>query len=261
MSYRKRYIKSKINRIRPKKSIFTRPWFWIIILVLAFVLSAAYFFIFYSGVQVKDIVVFGNQKVLAKEISALINNNLNSNFSRSIFLFNLDKSEKELSDKFPTIESVKISKKFFSGLEVDVKERTATAVFCPTAVDTECYFIDENGITFEAVDQMPSGILVVRQKVSKNLMDLILKIEKDLKENFQIDLKEALVRSLVRLDVSTSENWKIYFDTSSDINLQIAKLNLLLKSEISETQRKNLRYINLIPNSKAIICDNPTCGG
>jgi hypothetical protein len=83
-----------------------------------------------------------------------------------------------------------------------------------------------------------------------------------LKDNFQINLEEALVTSPLRLDVNTSENWRIYFDLGpdSDINLQLTKLNLLLNGGISTASRKTLRYIDLRPKDRAIICDNNTCG-
>jgi hypothetical protein len=99
--------------------------------------------------------------------------------------------------------------------------------------------------------------------VAQNIINAISKIQKSLKDNFQIDLKEALVASSVRLNVTTSENWQIYFDLSpeSDINLQLTKLNLLLNGGMSADSRKNLRYIDLRPQDRAIICDNKTCGG
>lgn len=273
MSYRKSHIKSSIRRIKPKKSILKSKWLWISVLILIVVSVALYFLLFYSKVQVANIVVSGNQKVASEDIISLVSDDINNKFSRSIFLVDPDKLEKELSAKFPEIESVKVNRKFFQSIEVGIIERAPVAVFCPLIGETGCYFMDASGIIFESAPEVPHGRLIVRQmtggsqvsegkaSIDKNIMDSVLKIEKDLKDNFQIDLKEALVRSLIRLDVSTSESWKIYFDTSSDINLQITKLNLLLSNEISESQRKNLRYINLIPESKAIICDNPTCGG
>ncbi len=273
MSYRKKHIKSSVRKIKPKRSILRNRWFWFGVLVLIIVLTAGYFLFFYSGVQVKDIVISGNQKITNENIVNLVLGNINSKFSRSIFLVNSDDLEKKLLDKFPEIKNIKVSKEFFHTITVSVAERAPVAVFCPLTGKIGCYFMDADGIIFESADEFPQDIVVVRQVagtgqvsggsnvIDKNIIDSILKIEKNLKDNFQINLKEALVKSLVRLDVDTSENWEIYFDTSSDIDLQITKLNLLLSSEISDEKRNNLRYINLIPKSKAIICDNPTCGG
>ena len=84
-----------------------------------------------------------------------------------------------------------------------------------------------------------------------------------MKENLNIDLKEAIIAAPIRLNTETRENWKIYFDLdkNADINFQLTKLKLLFDGEISPQTRKNLRYINLIPKDRAIICDNATCAG
>ena len=62
--------------------------------------------------------------------------------------------------------------------------------------------------------------------------------------------------------MNTSKNWQIYFDLSSDsdINSQLTKLNLLLNGGISADDMKNLHYIDFRPKDRAIICDNATCG-
>jgi len=74
---------------------------------------------------------------------------------------------------------------------------------------------------------------------------LILQIQGNLKDNFQINVKEAAISLPERLNIKTSENWQIYFNLESDINLQITKLNLPLKEEISPEKRENLEYIDV----------------
>ena len=98
--------------------------------------------------------------------------------------------------------------------------------------------------------------------VAQNMMDAIYKIQKSLKDNFQINLLEALISTPVRLDIKTGENWQIYFDLDARANIdsQIEKLNLLLNSDHLATSRKNLKYIDLRPKDRAVVCDNSTCG-
>jgi hypothetical protein len=90
----------------------------------------------------------------------------------------------------------------------------------------------------------------------------IYKIQKLLKDNFQIDLKEVALTSPIRLNVITQENWKVYFHIEENLNIdsQLVKLNLLLDGGISDLSRSNLRYIDLRPEDRAIVCDNNTCG-
>jgi len=286
--HRARHTRGNVHRIRAKKSIFKRPWFWLSLLIIAVILTAFYFLLFYPGFQIKNVLVSGNKKVNTQELQAIILNNSNTGLvrfwllnitSKSIFLLNTDKLDKEILEKFPAIESLKINKEFPQTITIEIAERKPIGIFCPSADENNCFLIDQNGIIFEPLtgysSASPTDFTIVRQTfgnnqvftgeevVAQNIINDIAKIQKNLKDNFQIDLKEALVTSPLRLNVKTSENWQVYFnlDASSDINSQITKLNLLLSGGISASDRKNLRYINLIPKDKAEICDNAVCGG
>ena len=97
--------------------------------------------------------------------------------------------------------------------------------------------------------------------VDKNIMEMILKTEKILHDDFKLDINTVEIASAMRLYMNTSENWQIYIDLSGDADVQLSKLNLLLAGGMSSQSRKNLRYIDLRPKDRAIICDNSTCGG
>jgi cell division septal protein FtsQ len=278
-NYRKNSIKSKIHRVKPKKSIFKMIWFWIAVLTFIIIFAGLYFFFFFPDIQVKNISVSGNQKVNAEELKNLVSDNTNNKIlglvdSRSIFLASNKKISKKVLDKFPEIEKTTINKSFPQTLKINIVERKPIGVFC-SSENGNCFFIDANGIIFEPVAEPSADSIIVRQNVNnsqvamgkrvveRNIMDLISRVKKDLKDNFQIGLKTATVASDTRLNMVTSENWQIYFDISanSDVESQIKKIDLLLKGEIPQEKRKNLRYINLMPKDRAIVCDNSTCGG
>jgi len=294
MSYRKRHVKYKIHRIKPKISIFKRLWFWIAILILIIISFAAYFALFYSGFQLKNVVISGNVKVKTQDLQSIVSKYAATgliNFwdikitSGSIFLINEDRIKNDILEKFPEIEKLTIAKNFPQTLTLDVAERKPLGVFCDN--NDNCFLIDQNGVVFEPIAtaqevdilRLSQGecckMSIVRQSaengqvfagqqvVPQDVTSAIAKIQKSLKDNFQIDIKEALIASSMRLNITTNENWQIYFDSSSgsDINLQITKLDLLLNGGMSAASRKNLRYIDLRPKDRAIICDNSTCGG
>jgi len=282
MSYRKKHVKNKIYKIKPKKSIFKKLWFWILLLFLITVAVVFYFILFYPGIQVKNIMISGNQKNKTQELQNIILDDARAGLvdlwnikitSGSILLVNNDKLDKEILRKFPSIKTAETNKKYPQTLNLIITERQPIGAYCYNS--GQCFLIDENGIIFEPAPsnldnicivrqtQENSPILIGKQAVAQNTASAIYKIQKSLKDNFQIGLKEALVASDIRLNVRTSEDWKIYFDLSadSDINLQITKLNLLLNGDISAVSRKNLYYIDLRPKDRAIICDNKTCGG
>lgn len=157
-------------------------------------------------------------------------------------------------------------------LILNITERKPLGVFCNAS--DQCFSIDYNGVIFESVATVSGDATIVRQAFSdsqvfigeqvieQNIINAIFKIQKSLKDNFQIGLKEVSVASPLRLNIKTNENWQIYFDLSpeADINSQIIKLNILLNGGISATDRKSLRYIDLRPKDRAIVCDNKVCG-
>ena len=91
----------------------------------------------------------------------------------------------------------------------------------------------------------PKEIILGEQALEVDIINHILKITKDLKEKFQIIVKSADILSGSRLNINTNEEWKIYFNLSGDMNLQITKLNLLLEKEITQESREGLEYIDL----------------
>jgi cell division septal protein FtsQ len=282
MSYRERHIKNKIHGARPQKSIFKKLWFWILILIMVIALASGYFLFFYPYFQLKNIVISGNDKVKTEDLQALAWKDSNTsllNFwnikigTESIFLINDNKINKDILEKFPAIGQLKINKTLPQTLILGVTERKPLGVYC-TQVQ-QCFLIDNNGIIFEPLAATPVDATIVRQTVensniftgegvvAQNIISAIAQIQKNLKDNFQINLKQALITSPVRLNIDTGENWQIYFDLTpgSDINSQLTELTLLLNGGISKDTQKNLRYIDLRPKDRAIICDNSTCGG
>jgi len=269
MSYRKKHVKSKIRNIKPKKSVFKRLWFWLLTLFSIIILSAFYFFLFYPGLQIKNITISGNEKIKTEELQDLIFNNANTGLikfwnikitSRSIFLVNTNNLNNEIIKKFPEIEKAKVNKKLPQTLTLEITERKPLGVYCGGANDTkECYLIDNNGVIFEPLDIIPEDLFIVRQTlrdenlytgesiVQQDVISGIANIQKNLKDNFQINLKEAFITSPIRLDVKTADGWQIYFnlDYDSDINSQIIELNLLLNGDVNSEVRKKLQYIDL----------------
>jgi len=281
MSYRKKHIKSKISRTRPKKSVLKKPWFWGVVLFLAVLLTGFYFAIFYSGFQLKNIVVSGNVKINTQDLQNIVFDYSNTGLidwgsfkvvSRSIFLVNKEKISSDILKKFPAIEKLTINKKLPQTIILGITERKPLGVFCDSK--ERCFLIDQNGIIFDPLSVAPVNVTIVRQTVengqvftgeqvvNQNIINAIYDIQKAIKDDLHIDIKEALIASPERLNVTTSANWRAYFDLSSgaDINLQITKLSSLLSGGIPVDDLKNLKYIDLRPNDRAIVCDNNTCG-
>jgi cell division septal protein FtsQ len=268
MSFRKKHIKNKLRKIKPKKPFFKRRIFWYLILIFVILFITIYFVVFYSGFFVKNIIISGNEKVFSQELENVTLKKINKNlfgfwnwdiYTKSILLVNSKNINKEILEKFPIIEKIKIDKILPNSLILSITERKPVGVYCPSAdlEQTNCFLIDQNGIIFEDSPRFVSNLIMISQNmqsenilmgeeiINKNIIDAIIKIEKNIKDNFQINLTEAFLSNPLRLDIKTSENWKIYFNLDFDINSQLTKLNLLLREQIFQEEREKIEYIDL----------------
>ena len=263
MSYRKHHVKSKIKKLKPKKSVLKNKWFWLAILVAIIAFIILYILLFSKFLSINNINISGNKDIRSEDILNISNDNINKKLfslgswqiiSRSIFLTNSSYIQQQVLNKFPKIDEILVNKKMFQTLEVKVKEREAVAVFCSNQANKDCYFVDRKGVAFDFLETMPTGFFVIEDTkeavagmeiVSQNIVENILKIKEMLKNSYDIDVIDALITTPLRLNVRTSENWQVYFSIDSDLNMQITKLDLLLKGEIPENIRKKLQYIDL----------------
>ncbi|MEK7124630.1 MAG: FtsQ-type POTRA domain-containing protein [Patescibacteria group bacterium] len=252
MSYRKKYIKPKIKRLKPQKPFFKKTGFWGFIFFLFF-MGFLWAFLFLPQIQVLKIEIRGSEKISIKKIEDFISFRVNKKvinlglaafYSQSILAVNSGQIEKELLNGFIGIKSAKIEKKFPGAITVKIEERKPFAVFCESE---KCFYIDEQAVVFEKALNY-EGFAILKKsddkiKVDENIINITDKVSKSLKNNFQIGVKKVLVAN--PMVFKTSENWQAYFDLNSDIDYQIKKMEALLNDEIPEPQRKNLEYIYL----------------
>lgn len=269
MSYRKHHIKSKIQKIKTRRPIFARPWFWMLFFILAIVFSGAYFALFYSYFQVSNILIYGNNNIGLQDLQSRVSEKINiylidTGFLKlttsSIFLANTSQISQSLLQEFPAVKEAKVKKIFPNTISLEVVERQPMAVyFSEQGASQEYFLMDSGGVIFNQIDSPEPDDTIVRQTdkpqpahlgqraIAENIAGSIDKIKRALKDNFSIDLKEVLITSPLRMNFKTSENWQIYFNIGpdSDPNSQITKLNLLLAEEISQEERRGLEYIDL----------------
>jgi len=150
------------------------------------------------------------------------------------------------------IHEVNVKRKLPDKLKVVVKERKPVAIFTGEASPAgrqENYLIDKRGVLFEATTSDESFLIsnhkkpkLGKQVVDEKTMDKILTIQSKLEE---IKFTKAELKSETRLDLTTQAGWKVYLDLSKDWEWQIKRLKISLEREISETEWKELNYIDL----------------
>jgi cell division septal protein FtsQ len=212
-------------------------------------------FCFYSFFQIKEIEISGNQKVSTEDIRNSVEANIPKKIllfnSRSIFLVNLEKIEKELLGSFSQINMVIFDRNFPRKLIISIEERKPVAIAEKGGDD---FFLDDKGIIFEEVFERSSWLVIKDQDfnqvelgermIEEEKLTLILEIKSELKESgIRINLAEVINHQ--RVNVKTLEGWEIYFNLEDDIAQQVFNLITVLKEKIPSEKRGNLEYIDL----------------
>jgi len=256
VSYRGKHIHPKIRGLKKKKRFFQNPIFWWLMLFAILIFGAVYVLLFMPSFQVEKINILGNEKIKNHDLEAITTKDINKKifgiFYKSIFMVNPSLITKHLLAALPGVENAAVQKSLPQTITVRIKERVAYATFCQQ--ENTCFLIDANGIIFEPLEHTADGQMVIKvssdatfllgqQAVAKDIMDSIVKIQENLKNNAKVDSSKVLVGN--PLVVTTGESWRIYFNPASDIDLQITKMNLLLNGEIPVATRTKLQYIYL----------------
>lgn len=254
MAYsRKHHIGHKIRSLKKQEKIWKKRWFWIGIGGALVMAAAFYSFYFLPFLQVKNIIVSGNERMPHDEIQKFVDRALSAPVmgipTRSILLKSPAALSGNILKQFPGIESAWVRKQYPATISISIKERKEFAIFCKEAI---CFSIDEKGIIFKEASKTDGGIIITAEgkdgiatgerAVENNAIALISAIQKSLKENFNLAVTHASVSNFLVL--TTKEGWKIHVNPKDEPASVIAKAEALLKG-ISVGARKNLRYIYL----------------
>lgn len=248
--YRKPY------RIKMKKPISQNRFFRLGVISFVFVVLGCYLLFFSKLFQVKEIIIAGEEKVSKEELKLFIEEKLEAEIlffeTKGIFAINLKEIRSAILNKFPKIAAVEIHRGIPDALNVVVIERIGIAKWCK---EETCFLLDKEGVIFEEIDLETEIIkitdgqelaLALGEKViEKKLLSQIMEIERKLKEDLKIQLQEVLLVSSERINIKTSEGWKIYLNPQQDIEWQLTKLNAVLEEELSPERRRELEYIEL----------------
>ncbi len=241
------------KRFKRKKSIFKNRFFWISFFILILVFGLSYFFIFSQVFRIEEIKISSTDDSLKMKVEEVIKKEIGKN----IFLVNLKKISKEILSEFPEIAQLNLKRKFPRIINIQIETREPVGIWCYQSYD-KCFFINKEGIIFKEIgeESIEGKIIILSLKEGEifalgeeilvpQTLELILEIEKELKENLKIEIENFTVVSEKRLNVKTNENWEIYFNLEKDTKLELTKLKVLLEEEIPPEKRRNLEYIDL----------------
>ena len=260
----------KPNSVKRKTSIIKSKFFWIGILGLISVSLISYYLFFSETFQIESVIILGNQKIAKEDILKIIEDELSKNnilpLNKNIFLANVGVVEKNIFKTFPQIVEIKSSKDFPDTLSFNITERVQVAWFCKVSkiLNHEeeqesierCFLLDKDGVVFEEVSlsefklvkikspnsgiQLELGQKIIEPEVISRSLEILLGIEE-----LSVPVEEILVISEERINVKTSQGWKIYLNPKKDLGWQLRKLKADLDEFIPLEKRKDLEYIEL----------------
>ena len=250
--YRKPY------RIKRKKSLLKNRFLRLGILIFLFVISLSYLLFFLETFQVQKIIVTGEKKVSKESLEFFIERRLEKALllfkTKSIFLLSLKEIRGDILNNFPPIAQVEISRVFPDTLNVLVTERAGRACWCQ---EGQYFLLDSEGIIFEEILRSQPELLEIKNQslnldlalgermIEEAKISQILEVESQLKKEIKIIPIQVLIISEERLNIKTSEGWKIYLNPKEDIEWQLTKLSTVLEEELSPKNRESLEYIDL----------------
>ncbi|MBD3208603.1 MAG: FtsQ-type POTRA domain-containing protein [Candidatus Nealsonbacteria bacterium] len=255
----------KPHRARKKKPIFKNRFFWIGGSVAIILIILVYWVFFSDFFRIENISVSGQNKLSREDIKELVEEEINKNFgflpSRNILLVNDESIEKRVSETFPLVGFVDVQKDLPRHLSATIRERTPEAKICRYVTkeesmrEEECFNLDKKGVIFEVAqkgelllklsqDEEQNEWLLGEEVVGPELLLRIREISARLKDS-EVYPQEIVIVSSERINVITSEGWRIFFDPQEDLEWQLAKLKAVLDEYITPEERKELDYIDL----------------
>jgi cell division septal protein FtsQ len=248
-----RYRVRKPNR--PKKRwlyiILKSRLFWLSALGII-VLSIAGYFAFYSGLlKVKNIQVYGTDKTNSEDVKLIVQKEVSKNiFSvipNNILSIASADIKKAITEAFPIISKVSVSKKYFNSIDIELEERKPALSWCN---NDSCFNLDnrgfayENGTSSEIVIKSDKDIQIGQTSVSLDFIENIGEVKRVLK-GLNADIEEILAVSDDRINIKIMEGWMVYLKPDNTLASQLENLKLVLEQKIPPENRRNLEYIDI----------------
>ncbi|MFC1756561.1 cell division protein FtsQ/DivIB [Patescibacteria group bacterium] len=250
---------------KKRKRLFLRA-FLLWLFVVLFLFGVIFFLFFLDNFKIKEVVFTGASSFWEKELGEIINKTLSAKTffvipNNRIFSFPANKTQTALLDKYSQLKSLRISRKFFSGLDVVVEERVPVAIICTELnEDKECSFLDRTGYIFEESPLFSPGVFVrfvdfrpIQPQIGENLLEEndfrdILNFKDKLADVFRVSeiyLKPEKVFELYpEKEGDQFEGWYLIFDSRDNLELLYDNLEVFLKEDVSRSLAE-IEYVDL----------------
>ncbi len=278
MRYRKRDYQRKSfkNPFFPKKGTAKKKikiFFFIVFFV--FFAFSLYYLNITDFLKIKNIEISGNEKISSKQIRYAVENQMTQHRwlifkQHNVLFFNKSRLKKELENNY-ALEKIRIEKSLFSGIKVEVKEKTFSAIM---SCLNSYYYLDYSGIAVKKIDfsdvviqQQENNTEVIRPQInlgeypliynqnneeikigeaatSNKIIELILNLNEEF-ENADFSISHYEIANSYAKDITlvTKEGFKVNFSTEKQASDQAELLSYILDQKVEN--RDKLQYIDL----------------
>lgn len=236
--------------------------------LLCFLFSGVivYVFFFSSFVKIQKVEILGLSELPRSEIEPVVTEIYGGKYfgvfpKNGFFLFPSKKMEDVLGDKFRKIKNVNIKKTFPNNVSIEVVERKSLLVWCSGG---PCYLIDENGLAYmgadfsspdivqnhliKMVDTSAKPVALGASLFSKEYIDFLLGAVVELPQKSGIELIEECdtpSRLAGEMTFYSPDGVKISLSTELPLDQTMKNLEIFMRKQLSEEERKNIEYLDL----------------
>ena len=260
-----RKIKNRPGTATPKKTITWSRFLWRFVALL-FVGTVVYALFFSPYLTITTVKITGLEKLSEEPIRNRVEGKLGEKYFRitpknNLLLFPRKALEQELTADFKRIEGVSVRRIFPHTLEVAVKERELTMLFCG---GEKCYTLNEFGVSYLANNFSESELtgenLITLRDLSSSQLDqgampledgfrqFVLSLASVVQTETGMALKknyETSNRMSGDVRVETEDGFSIYFNQGISLKKSVAALHAILEHKIEKERQKDLEYIDL----------------
>jgi len=244
------YLRTPRIKARPEIPVKKLIIFTLIVIILGLSLYE----VFFSGrFLIKNIIITGNQNITQKQVEESLEPLLKAHIlSNNLLFFKSSEAAAKLTSDLKRIKDIKIDKNWFPpALKIKIKERIPSLIY--QTKNKKQYLIDEEGVVFAEytektseyqnlplVEDKTQEALEINQKVlSKSFIKFIQEISNQLTPKTNLHPQIIIINETpFEIELVTKEDPRLYFDTSSDINLSINNLIRVL----GEITKQGINY-------------------
>jgi hypothetical protein len=216
-----------------------------------------YFLVLSPYFLVKNIVIKGNSRVSASEISKVVAGLSEKRFllvpQNSLLALNQGRLNNLFKEKLPEVREVKSKRSWPNKITIEISERTPAL---SVVVSGKNYTIDDQGfvmketpkteVQLKIIDQVDEEIKV-GEVIGGKLIPFIISMQKQWPGKINVPLAMAKIpgKGASETEFVSAEGWSAFFSTDRPVVNQLSNLSILLNNLTHKGEKPKLVYIDL----------------